>query len=418
MPATLMFLFGVYDDFRGADAKLKLLVQTIAAALLYFYGFGIHNLSLPFGDNFVLPIWLSFPATWLWVIGITNAFNLIDGIDGLAAGASGFAMLSIFLSSLAQGNQEICVLAVILIGAVIGFLHYNFHPATIFMGDSGSLFLGFMAAALSLAGSSKGTTVVAIAIPLISFGLPIVEVGVSIVRRFISGHGVLRGDRAHIHHKLLERGFSQRQVVILLYAVCASFSLFGLLLLNPARSLAAGIFIVIAVGIIFGVRHLKYPEFAELESQLKDGVKKRRRRLMINARLRQAGAEMAQAQDGEQLFEILARSLEMNDFEGVALELNGLNESQKAVGDHLFKRCTTSIANNQWQAVENANGYVAWCWQRNGQCIEKMCESDSYWQLRLPLLSEGQRLGTVTFYQDLSSGEPVIDLRNLCGSFQ
>ncbi|HEX8999032.1 MAG TPA: MraY family glycosyltransferase, partial [Blastocatellia bacterium] len=173
VPATLIFLFGIYDDFRGASATQKVIVQALAAAMIFAGGFRIENLSSPFGGVWHFPVWLSFAVTVLWVIGLTNAFNLIDGIDGLTAGASVFALISILVFSVAQENPQISQLAVVLIGAVMGFLRFNFNPATIFLGDSGSLFLGFMVAVLSLAGSQKGSTIVAIAIPLISFGLPV-----------------------------------------------------------------------------------------------------------------------------------------------------------------------------------------------------------------------------------------------------
>jgi UDP-GlcNAc:undecaprenyl-phosphate/decaprenyl-phosphate GlcNAc-1-phosphate transferase len=410
LPAALVFLFGVYDDFREARVALKLLVQTVAAAALYYSGYGIHNLSLPFGGNWEMPLYLSFPATWLWVVGLTNAFNLIDGMDGLAAGASGFAMLSIFLAALAQGDQVVAVLAVVLIGAVIGFLHYNFHPASIFMGDSGSMLLGFMAAALSLAGSNKGTTVVAIAIPLVSFGLPVAEVGLSIARRFIGGHSLFKGDRAHIHHKLLERGLSQRQAVILLYAVCAGFSLFGLLLLNPARSLAAGVFIVLAVGIIFGVRHLKYPEFAELESRLRGGVEQRRRRLAVNSRLRQAGAELARARSADEFFAVLTASLAASDFDGLVLKV-----AAPPGRKHVFARGAEGAG---WGVGESFDAQPLWHWARGGQGLQEMSEAEDFWQVRLPLVSEGRRFGAVTFYHRLHGSAPAVDLGNLCGSFQ
>ena len=228
------------------------------------------------------PCLVSFPVTILWFVVITNAFNLIDGIDGLAAGASVFALISILVFSVAQGNPEISLIAVVLVGSVIGFLRYNFNPATIFLGDSGSMFLGFMAAVLSLAGSQKGSTIVAIAIPLVSFGLPVTEAGLSLARRFVSGKSLFTGDRGHIHHKLLDHGLTQRQAVILLYAVCALFSLFGLMLLNPQRNLAALIFFVLGVGIVFGVQRLGYAEFSELGNQIRQGVTRRRRALAVN----------------------------------------------------------------------------------------------------------------------------------------
>ena len=140
-----------------------------------------------------------------------------------------------------------------LIGAVMGFLRFNFNPATIFLGDSGSLFLGFMAAVLSLVGAQKSPTLIAVAIPLISFGLPVVEVGISLSRRFVSGAPLFQGDRRHIHHMLLKRGLTQRQVVILLYVICALFTLFGLMLLNPQRNKVALILFVLGVGVVLGV---------------------------------------------------------------------------------------------------------------------------------------------------------------------
>jgi UDP-GlcNAc:undecaprenyl-phosphate GlcNAc-1-phosphate transferase len=205
VPATLIFLFGIFDDFRGSTATQKIIVQAIAGAILYAFGFRIDALSSPFGGTWELAIYISLPLTMLWVVVITNAFNLIDGVDGLAAGASGFALLSILFFSIAQGNPEVSLIAVVLLGAVIGFLRFNFNPATIFLGDSGSLFLGFMAAALSIVGSQKGSTIIAIAIPLVSFGLPVAEAGLSLVRRFVGGDSLLAGDRGHIHHMLLRR---------------------------------------------------------------------------------------------------------------------------------------------------------------------------------------------------------------------
>ena len=282
IPATFIFAFGIYDDFHGASAPVKIFFQTIAASWLFAHGLRIENLSSPFGGYWRLPLLLSFALTALWIILITNAFNLIDGIDGLAAGASLFALLSILIFSIAQGNPQISLLSIILLGAVLGFLRYNFNPATIFLGDSGSLFLGFMAAALSLVGSQKGSTIVAIAIPLVSFGLPLTEAGLSLLRRFLSGAPLLAGDRGHIHHRLLDRGLTQRQAAIILYGVCALFSLFGLMLLNPQRNIGALVFFIIGVGLILGVQHLRYPEFTELGSQIRRSVNRRRRTIATN----------------------------------------------------------------------------------------------------------------------------------------
>jgi UDP-GlcNAc:undecaprenyl-phosphate GlcNAc-1-phosphate transferase len=403
-PATFIFFFGVYDDFRSASAPLKLAFQTAAALMVFVAGFRIENLSSPFGGHWHLPMWLSLPATILWIVVITNAFNLIDGIDGLAAGASVFALISILVFSVAQGNPEISLIAVVLVGAVMGFLRYNFAPATIFLGDSGSLFLGFMAAVLSLAGSQKGSTIVAIAIPLVSFGLPVTEAGLSLARRFLSGQSLLAGDRGHIHHKLLDRGLTQRQAAILLYAVCALFSLFGLMLLNPQRSLAALIFFVLGVGIVFGVQRLGYAEFSELGSQIRQGVTRRRRALAVNVRVRRASDDLSGVKSASELYAALNSLLDTDEFDCAILEVNE-NEPTFESYPTRYRHLT--------------NGRATWVWKRNGAEFDKVISSDQCWMLRLPLVAEsGQTLGSITFYRKLVDETPTIDIGYLCGTFQ
>jgi len=403
-PATFILLFGVYDDFRGAAAPLKLTFQIIAAVMVYAAGFRIENLSTPFGDHLSLPALMSFPATILWILVITNAFNLIDGIDGLAAGASVFALISILVFSVAQGNPEISLIAVVLVGSVMGFLRYNFNPATIFLGDSGSMFLGFLAAVLSLAGSQKGSTIVAIAIPLVSFGLPVTEAGLSLARRFVNGQSLFAGDRGHIHHKLLDRGMTQRQAVILLYAVCALFSLFGLMLLNPRRNLAALIFFVLGVGIVFGVQRLGYAEFSELGNQIRQGVTRRRRALAVNAHVRRTSDRLGAVNSAGELFDALDSMLEVNEFECALLEIN---ENEPVYESSLTSYCRMT------------NGRLTWSWTRNEIEIDRVLSSNQYWILRLPLVGgHGETIGSIAFYRNLTNENPAIDIGHLCGTFQ
>ncbi len=408
-PATLIFLFGIYDDFRSAAAPLKVFFQTVATIIVFLSGYRIENLSSPFGGMWELPVLVSFPLTWLWIVGITNAFNLIDGIDGLAAGASVFALVSILIFSIAQGNPEISLLAVVLVGAVIGFLRYNFNPAMIFLGDSGSLFLGFMAAVLSLAGSQKGSTIVAIAIPLVSFGLPVTEVGLSLLRRFLSGAPLLAGDRGHIHHRLLDRGLTQRQAVILLYAVCALFSLFGLMLLNPQRNIGALIFFVLGVGIIFGVQHLGYAEFSELSNQIRKGVSRRRRALAAGVRLRRTGNDLGNVETPEQFFPALEGMLEAGEFDCAILEL----QDEHPVFESRLRRYD---AISGWSMKKG----IVWIWESGHADLDEILASSSrYWMLSLPLTDDdGRTLGTISFYRSLGDNVPAIDLGHLCGALQ
>src|SRR5215813_8114863 len=403
-PATFIFLFGVYDDFRGASAPLKFTFQILAAVMVYAAGFRIENLSTPFGSQLSLPAPLSVPATILWIVVITNAFNLIDGIDGLAAGASVFALISILVFSVAQGNPEISLIAVVLVGSVMGFLRYNFNPATIFLGDSGSMFLGFLAAVLSLAGSQKGSTIVAIAIPLVSFGLPVTEAGLSLVRRIASGEPVFQSDRRHIHHMLLRQGLTQRQAVILLYAVCALFSLFGLMLLNPRRNLAALIFFVLGVGIVFGVQRLGYAEFSELGNQIRQGVTRRRRALAVNAHVRRTSDDLGGVTNTSELFAALDSMLEVNEFDCVLLEIN---ENETVLESDLANYCRVT------------NGPLTWSWTRTEIEIDRVVSSNQYWILRLPLVAgNGETIGSIAFYRNLTNENPAIDIGHLCGTFQ
>ena len=400
IPATGMMLFGVYDDFRSASAPLKLAVQTVAATALFVSGLRIEAVSSPFGGHWDLPIWLSFLATAFWVALVTNAFNLIDGIDGLAAGASIFAFLSILIFSIAQGHPEISLLSVILIGAIMGFLRYNFNPATIFLGDSGSLFLGFMAAGLSLAGSQKGSTIVAIAIPLVSFGLPLTEAGLSLVRRFLSGAPLLAGDRGHIHHRLLDRGLTQRQAAILLYGVCGLFALFGLMLLNPQRNLGALIFFVVGVGVIFGVQHLRYPEFSELGHQLRYRVDRRRRAIATNVRLRRVSADLARARELGQVFAALAHLQESGEFDCGWIEISGSGAPTSSVpGEKALTPGRT----------------ILWSWEDRPGRAEEMRGSAFTWSLRLPLRQGADDLlGEVVLCRDLRRGAAHLDISPLC----
>jgi UDP-GlcNAc:undecaprenyl-phosphate GlcNAc-1-phosphate transferase len=406
-PATLVFLLGVYDDFRGANAAIKFSVQLVAVAILYLCGFQINSVSLPFGGSWEIPVMLSFPLTALWVIGITNAFNLIDGMDGLATGASVFALLSLFVCSLSQGHPEISLMSIVLVGAAMGFLRYNFNPATIFLGDSGSLFLGFMAAALSLASAQKGATIIAVAIPLVSFGLPIVEVCVSVARRFISGDALFQSDRRHIHHMLLKRGLNQRQAAILLYGVCALFSLFGLMLLNRQRNTMALTFFVLGVGIVLGVQHLHYAEFDALKQKIKQGVTQRRRTLAAEAHVRRSAVDLELAQSAEELLAALSEWRRSNDFDCVRLEV-GEPESYP-------------IGREDWSDASPGNGCAppaAWQWScaREGLLLADVIASNRFWSLRVPLSAEGgSALGVITFYRDLARGAPATDLTQVCG---
>ncbi len=276
IPATLILLFGIYDDLRGSGARYKFLAQGIAGLLFYVLGGRVEALSVPLIGTVDLPQVVGCALTVLWIVGISNAFNLIDGMDGLATGAALFSSLVILVVSLMLSHSLVTVIAVVLCGALIGFLRYNFNPASIFLGDSGSLFIGFTLAALSVQGSQKASTAVAVTIPLIAFGLPVLDTGFAIARRFISGQPLFQGDREHIHHKLLDRGWSQRRVAIVLYGVCALFGLLALLFVGASSTRTTGLVLfVVGVAVLFMVNSLRYHEMDEVKAGVKRNFSER-----------------------------------------------------------------------------------------------------------------------------------------------
>lgn len=222
--ATIIVATGIVDDMREISAKAKLLGQIIAACIVVFVG-GIHIeiINLPFGGELEFG-WLGIPFTIIWIVGITNAINLIDGLDGLAAGVSTIALITLAVMAMIMGNGIVIAMAAILAAATIGFLFFNFHPAKIFMGDTGALFLGFMIAVLSLLGF-KNITVISFVIPVIMLGVPISDTFFAIVRRRRSGQKWSDPDKSHLHHRLLDLGFSHRQTVVVIYAMAAMFGL-------------------------------------------------------------------------------------------------------------------------------------------------------------------------------------------------
>ena len=318
IPATIVFLLGIYDDLYSVGPYVKFTVQSIAAILLFAGGLRILDVPVIFGQR-QLPTAVALPLTILWVLAITNAFNLIDGLDGLAAGSALFSTLVAFVVALLNGQPLITVMTIALAGAILGFLRYNFNPATIFLGDSGSLFIGFLLSALALAGAQKAPTIVAVAIPVVSFGLPILETALSVLRRLISGRPVFRADREHIHHKLLQHGMTHRQVVIVLYAVSAVFALLSLFLLWPTGSSLGLVLAVLGIGIWIGVQRLGYLELGEL-GRVAQRTLEQRQIVINNLAIRRATEELKLARDYAQIRHILEAAFSSNDFEAFELK--------------------------------------------------------------------------------------------------
>lgn len=318
VPGLFIFLLGLYDDIRSIGPYPKFTIQAIAATMLWLGGLRILDLPVLFGAR-QFPWFIGLALTILWVIGITNAFNLIDGLDGLAAGSALFSTLVVFVVALLSHSSLVALMSIALTGAILGFLRFNFNPATIFLGDSGSLFIGFLLSALALEGTQKAPTVIAVAIPVVSFGLPILETSLSVLRRWISGRPVFTADREHIHHKLLQLGLSHRQVVIVLYAVSALFALLSLFLLWPTGSSLGLVLAVLGTGVWLGVQHLGYLEFGEIR-RVAQRTLEQRQIVINNLSIRRATEELKVAKDYEQLCKILVAAFSSNDFD--AFDLN------------------------------------------------------------------------------------------------
>lgn len=260
----LALLLGLWDDVRGLGARWKLAAQIGVALLSYAGGIHIGIVYLPGVGELALG-WTSLPITVFWFLLIMNAINLIDGLDGLATGITLFVALTLLIVWSSPSNLIVALALASLAGVSLGFLGHNFHPATIFLGDSGSYFLGYNLAALSVMGSLKSETAVAILIPIIALGVPVIDALWSPVRRFILGQKIFMPDRDHIHHRLLALGYTHKRAVLMLYAITIVMGLFSLTLIHAKDDRAALVLVMVGTGAIFAIRWLGYLPFIHRE---------------------------------------------------------------------------------------------------------------------------------------------------------
>lgn len=230
---VIIVILGIFDDIYALPAKPKFLVQIAAALIAVLSGNVIEALSNPnvfSSDPFWVLGWLSIPITVFWIVGITNAVNLIDGLDGLACGVSTISSMTLLVIALIVSEPETAILTAALAGGCIGFLPYNLNPAKIFMGDTGSTFLGFILAVVSIQGLFKFYTIISFAVPFLMLGLPIFDTTFAIIRRVSKGQSPMTPDRGHIHHRLIDMGFNQKQAVAMLYVISAILGLSAVVL--------------------------------------------------------------------------------------------------------------------------------------------------------------------------------------------
>ncbi|HVS46297.1 MAG TPA: MraY family glycosyltransferase [Verrucomicrobiae bacterium] len=224
--SMLILAVGAWDDIMGMRPRNKFLAQIVVALISMLYGFIIPGTTNPFNHNpntnwIEFPLWVGIPLTLFWYVAMMNAINFIDGLDGLLAGVTAISCLSIFVISVHQGDPVVALIVAALAGGALGFLPFNFNPAKIFLGDAGSLFVGYVFATISIIGSAKGAITISLLVPLVVLALPILDTLFAIVRRVLSGKRISEADRGHFHHQLIFRfGLNVRQAVLLIYAVC------------------------------------------------------------------------------------------------------------------------------------------------------------------------------------------------------
>lgn len=259
LAGAFIFFLGIYDDLNGCPPYIKLFFQAIAASILWYFGFSIKEITNPFGDSFSIAL-LSFPITVFWIVLIINAINLIDGLDGLASGIIFISSSTSFIIAWRFGEPAIVILSLILAGTSLGFLLYNFPPAKVFLGDTGSMFLGLIMAGITLLGNREGTIAVTLLVPIVFLGIPLIDTVLTFFRRSLNKQNPFKRDLLHLHHRLLRFGLSQRRVVIFFYLLCIYLGLTALLLSIMPKQYVFLVALVLATGILIGMETLRFLE--------------------------------------------------------------------------------------------------------------------------------------------------------------
>jgi len=309
--AFLVFFTGLVDDFLSLKPVIKVLGVMAAASLVFWSGVSIGGVAQK-----SLPVWLDYPLTVLWLLLTSNALNLIDGLDGLCAGMGLVATLTLFLAALLHHNLPLAYATFPLAGALLGFLCYNLNPATVFLGDSGALLIGFLLGCYGMIWTQKASTLLSFLVPLLALSIPLMDVSLSVLRRFLRNQPIFSPDKGHIHHWLLDLGLSPRQAVGVLLLVAALVAAFALLASSSISGNYQGFVILLfCVAAWFGVRRLRYAEFDIVGRLLFRG--EYHRAMVARLQLERVTTALEHATDDEDWWNALAR-------EGRALGLVGM----------------------------------------------------------------------------------------------
>lgn len=309
-----ILLVGLLDDIFGVRARWKFFAQGAAALAMFAAGYRIQMVSSPFGGSIPLG-WVSLPLTMFWFLACMNAINLIDGLDGLAAGVSLFAVGAVFFVGVLFGNFQASMLGAALAGALIGFLFYNFYPASIFLGDSGSYLLGFLLATISLQAAQKSRMVFALLVPIVALGVPVFDTSLAILRRWARSLPLSTPDRQHLHHKLRDMGMSHRQAVLAIYSASLVLAAAALLVTAVRDMQAAALFLTLGVLTVCCVRVLGVSEFSTLLKRGSNRFKRSTRCAPCRAAVYEGMEKFKSAQTAEalwQAFEDVADKVRLN----------------------------------------------------------------------------------------------------------
>jgi len=318
----VIFAVGLVDDLIGLRPWQKLVGQLLAAGVAF--GSGVQLLNVGAAP---LPGWLVLPATLFWLVLITNAVNLIDGMDGLATGVALFATLTILVSGLQWKNVPLAMAVVPLVGALLGFLRYNFNPATIFLGDSGSLTIGFLLGCFGIFWTQKSATMLGVTAPLLALAIPLMDSVLAVIRRFLRRESIFHADRGHVHHRLLSKGLTVRQAAILLYGVSLIFAILSLVS-SMVRDSYAGVVLVLFGAVTWmGVQSLGYVEINMAGRLLLGGGF--RRMLMGQLVIRNFEEAVRQAAEGHQTWLAIRDAAAELGFDRIEMELHGQSYGER-----------------------------------------------------------------------------------------
>lgn len=379
LPATMVLMLGVYDDVAGALPWQKLLIELFAAGIVWWVG--IRIVVLPVLGYPVHSLLLSFLLTVFWILAATNAFNLIDGLDGLAAGIALLVTLALFMVAFLQGEMPVCVVAVAASGALLGFLWYNSLPASIFLGDTGSLSLGFVLGALAVYTAGNSVALLPRVVPYAAFGVPLLDTSLAVARRLLSGRPVFVADCGHLHHRLLEAYGSPWLTVGTLYCLAALFSIGSLLILRTTHNLLVLAPVLVGVTVWFLATQVPHEEFAEFRDYLGCNLRWQRRVLANQILIRKASRKLEGTCDLGESWRILATTLRALDFDVVQCRLKN------------------------WPDV--AFPVLSTCSNARPDSPERV------WRASIPLRADGRDIGVLFVQRDLAKGRLLFQFSSL-----